>query len=221
MTRDDLESLYRERRESVLAPMATRIQDDLIDRLKGCQRINCITARAKSIDRFLAKAKKVENSQNKYSDPLNQIQDQVGARVVTLYLSDVEAIAAEVDRYFRKIEDRTVVAEVDRYFRKIEDRTVVPDSDKEFGYFGKHYILFIPEDVLVAFEGKECPKFFELQIKTLFQHAWSEAEHDIGYKPTIQLTSDQKRKIAFTAAQAWGADKIFEELLGELGALTH
>lgn len=203
--RDDLESLYRERRESVLAPMATRIQDNLKYCLKGCQRIDCITARAKSIDRFLMKAKKVENSQNKYSDPLNQIQDQVGARVVTFYLSDVEAIAAEVDRYFRKI----------------EDRTVVPDSDKEFGYFGKHYILFIPQDVLVEFEGKECPKFFELQIKTLFQHAWSEAEHDIGYKPTIQLTSDQKRKIAFTAAQAWGADKIFEELLGELGALTH
>lgn len=54
--------------------------------------------------------------------------------------------------------------------------------------------------------------FFELQIKTLFQHAWSESEHDLGYKPTTTLSSDQKRRLAFTAAQAWGADQIFDEL---------
>jgi hypothetical protein len=35
-------------------------------------------------------------------------------------------------------------------------------------------------------------------------------------KPMVQLSSDQKRKIAFTAAQAWGADKMFEELFREL-----
>jgi putative GTP pyrophosphokinase len=66
------------------------------------------------------------------------------------------------------------------------------------------------------FDGKikedESVAFFELQIKTLFQHAWSEAEHDLGYKPATVLSSDQKRRLAFTAAQAWGADQIFDEL---------
>jgi len=203
MTRDELEALYRERHANVLVPMAMRINDTLKDYLKGCERIDCITARPKSIDRFLAKAEKSENGLRKYSEPLKQIQDQIGVRVVTFYLSDIEDIAEKVDRYFRKI----------------EDRSIVPDTESEFGYFGKHYILFIPEDIMVDFEGNECPKFFELQIKTLFQHAWSEAEHDIGYKPLNELTSDQKRKIAFTAAQAWGADKIFEELHGELSSL--
>jgi hypothetical protein len=28
----------------------------------------------------------------------------------------------------------------------------------------------------------------------------------------IPLTSDEERQMAFTAAQAWGADRIFEEL---------
>jgi putative GTP pyrophosphokinase len=60
------------------------------------------------------------------------------------------------------------------------------------------------------------PGFFELQIKTLFQHAWSEADHDLGYKPGDQpLTSEQKRLIAFTSAQAWGADHIFDQLFRE------
>ncbi|MCL5802016.1 MAG: hypothetical protein M1283_05805, partial [Gammaproteobacteria bacterium] len=62
----------------------------------------------------------------------------------------------------------------------------------------------------------DVPNLFELQIKTLFQHAWAEAEHDLGYKTSNSLTSLQKRKIAFTAAQAWGADQIFDELYREL-----
>jgi ppGpp synthetase/RelA/SpoT-type nucleotidyltranferase len=64
----------------------------------------------------------------------------------------------------------------------------------------------------------ESIQFFELQIKTLFQHAWSEAEHDLGYKPTTILTSAQKKRLAFTAAQAWGADQIFDELFREIGS---
>jgi len=58
--------------------------------------------------------------------------------------------------------------------------------------------------------------FFELQIKTLFQHAWSEAEHDLGYKPTTVLSHDQKKRLAFTAAQAWGADQVFDELYKQI-----
>ena len=57
------------------------------------------------------------------------------------------------------------------------------------------------------------PKFFELQIKTLFQHAWSEAEHDLGYKEDKHLNLDQKRRLAFTSAQAWGGP-LFEDFSG-------
>lgn len=57
------------------------------------------------------------------------------------------------------------------------------------------------------------PRVFELQVKTLFEHAWSEAEHDLGYKPGEQpLTPDQTHRLAYTSAQAWGADRMFDEL---------
>ena len=53
-------------------------------------------------------------------------------------------------------------------------------------------------------------------MKTLFQHAWSEANHDLGYKPgSAPLTSDAKRRLDIPAAQAWGADRIFDELFRE------
>jgi len=91
----------------------------------------------------------------------------------------------------------------------------VPDSESEFGYFGKHFILKIPKEVGASGDIK----FFELQIKTLFQHSWAEANHDIFYKSRIKLSQTQKRKVAFTAAQAWGADQIFNDLNNEINKL--
>jgi putative GTP pyrophosphokinase len=188
---------YTARRETVLLPLAARLEAHLKGLFDNYQRIDRISVRAKSVDRFIAKAEKQTEGKPQYSDPLNQIQDQIGARIVTLYKSDVDYLTEEIKKYFRYI----------------ESRQVVPDSEREFGYEGRHFILFIPTDVFDdTMREEESVPFFELQIKTLFQHAWSEAEHDLGYKPSRNLSSDQKRRLAFTAAQAWGADQIFDEL---------
>jgi len=199
--KEELQTIYSERYSKALVPLAQNLES-LIKQLAGDRkRIDRITARPKSIDRFMEKAYKLENGILKYSDPINQIQDQLGARIVTFYLSDID----KLDEF------------VHGYFSPIEERKIVPDSDKEFDYEGKHFILFIPDDIkLMDIPKILCPPFFELQIKTLFQHAWGEADHDLAYKPNIELTRDQKRKVAFTAAQAWGADHIFNDLASEL-----
>ena len=105
---------------------------------------------------------------------------------------------------------------VENYFKFIEVKMKTPNSDSEFGYFGLHFILEMPADVIPEENEEDIPEFFELQIKTLFQHAWSEAHHDLGYKSLRDLTGDERRKVAFTAAQAWGADTIFQELANSL-----
>jgi len=103
------------------------------------------------------------------------------------------------------------------YHRHIEIAIKEPESEAEFGYFGKHFVLALPDDCIPSGISTElAPRLFELQVRTLFQHAWSEAEHDLAYKPTGGLTADQKRRFAFTAAQAWGADRVFDELRDEL-----
>ncbi|NVO07341.1 MAG: RelA/SpoT domain-containing protein [Rhodoferax sp.] len=198
-----LEAEYAWRHNNVLLPVAGSLHGLLNQYLSGQPRVDRISVRAKSIPRFLAKASKQEDGEQKYSAPLEQIQDQIGARIITFYITDLDLISAVILKYFRPI----------------EIKAIVPDSEKEFGYVGKHFILVLPEDVFPdGIDKRQVPLFFELQVKTLFQHAWSEAEHDLNYKAAVPLTLDQKRSIAFTAAQAWGADKIFGELVAQIGS---
>jgi putative GTP pyrophosphokinase len=199
--RKSLEQTYRHRYETVLKPLAKSLAAYVTECFNGQPRLDRITARAKDVDSFVNKANTRIKSRLKYSEPLDQIQDQLGARIVTFFRSDVERLDQVVMKFFRPIE--------------FKDR--LPESEWEFGYFGRHYVLVVPTDVIdSSMEPKLIPSFFELQIKTLFQHAWSEAEHDLGYKPGLKpLTSGEKRRLAYTSAQAWGADLMFEELFQE------
>ena len=194
----ELRSQYSTRRANILEPIAAALQKHLRNQLRDIKRIDQITARAKDVDSFMDKAvREKDEGGPKYPDPLNEIQDQIGVRVVTFYLDDVD----------------TVSQELESYYHDIENRRVEPDSTKEFDYVGKHYILILPRDVVAqTMERSDVPRVFELQLKTLFQHAWGEANHDLGYKPRGSLESEEKRKIAFAAAQAWGADRMFQEL---------
>jgi len=179
-----------------LVTLSEAIKKNLEEYLSSYPRIDRITTRAKSIERFIEKSKKVDDGQLKYSDPFVQIQDQIGARIITYYLSDVENVADIIHKYYEPIEE---------FDKK-------PDRHDAFSYTSKHFILFIPDELKTWESSIRMPIFFELQIKTLFQHAWAESEHDLNYKSLSDINIDDKRLIAFSAAQAWGADKIFDDL---------
>lgn len=193
---------YRRRYESFLQVIAEALRDHIAGCLVGVPNIDRVTARAKDPERFAQKATRLdERGQPKYDQPLTEIQDQLGARIIVFYLNDLER----------------VVTAIRRYFQPIEERELVPESQWAFGYFGQHFVLPLPRDVVApGVELAQVPGFFELQIKTLFQHAWSEANHDLCYKAQAPLSPDQERRFAFTAAQAWGADRVFDELRAEL-----
>lgn len=197
-----LAAAYASRFTSILVPLTVRLQEYLTKVVANRPRVDRVSVRPKTVDSFLRKAAKQEGGAPKYAEPLSEIQDQIGARITTFYLRDVAAVQQVVEGYFGPIEK----------CRK------EPESHSEFGYEGFHYILFLPDDIFTTeLLVPEAPKYFELQIKTLFQHAWSESAHDLLYKPGVELNRDQYRRGAFTAAQAWGADRIFDELAAEVG----
>lgn len=188
-------------RHPVLVSTAEKLQTYLQKLIAELPRVDSVNVRAKNPDRYFAKAVKVDESgKPKYENPRYGIQDQIGARINVLYLSDVECVRLRM---------------VD-FMKYIEEAPKSPDDDAAFGYFGYHFIFQTPDDIISDDHKDAIPEFFELQIKTLFQHAWSETHHDLGYKTTRKLRSDERRQIAFTAAQAWGADKIFDELAQSL-----
>jgi len=174
-----------------------KIRESIKEYLGNKYRVDQISSRAKSVDKFAKKSsKKNEDGLYKYSQPLIEIQDQIGVRIVTYYLSDVEKIAKRIHEVYEPIEEK--------------DKR--PERYDAFSYTGKHFILFIPDEFISWDSNRNMPIFFELQIKTLFQHAWAESEHDLNYKSQMEVDVDDKKLIAFSAAQAWGADKIFEDL---------
>jgi ppGpp synthetase/RelA/SpoT-type nucleotidyltranferase len=197
---------YRRRFEGHMERVAVNLQQLVLGHLGDAKDIDSVRTRAKDPTRFAQKAARLdEQGQAKYATPLTEIQDQIGVLVVVRYKATVDPVW-------------DILA---RYLAPIEDTAIVPDSYWEFGYFGRHGVMALPLDTVPAEVGSgEVPGFFELQIKTLFQYAWSEANHDLGYKSSQPLSGDQKRLSAFAAAQAWGADRAFDELYEELVAVN-
>lgn len=200
---ENLATTYKKLHDEILISVAAELQSYLQEVLKDVARIDAISTRAKTPQSFATKALKQDsNGDPKYSNPLVQIQDQIGARINVLFLSDFPKVKTAIEDYFHAVE----------WTEK------KPESDMEFNYFGEHYVLKIPDDAIPEGMEDQTPEFFELQIKTLFQHAWSETSHDIGYKAPRELNSFEQRKMALSAAQAWGADQIFRELEADIVA---
>lgn len=185
------------------AECASRLEVFVRKILAG-ERVDRISSRAKSVERFMAKAeKKGPDGLYKYQFPLSEIQDVIGVRVIVLYLEDISSVRALINKWFQSI----------------EDKIVAPPDERTFSYFGHHSILRIPDECRPECRLAEDVKFFELQIKTMFQHAWSEAEHDLLYKPlTGPVSPENNRLTGFAASLAWGADKAFQEILDSMGS---
>lgn len=191
---DALEAHYAARRPA-LHRLRDAVISDLQDVVGDDPLVERVTGRVKSDQQFLVKARKVRKDGGpKYPHPLEEIQDQVGCRIIVKFEGERDRVKDEILAIFRPVEDR---------FHQ-------PEEADRFGYEARHLVCLVPPDIR---EKTESPiDFFELQVCTLFQHAWAEANHDIGYKSAGPLSWDEQRMIALTAANAWGADRVFEEL---------
>ena len=183
---------------ATLKDIAVKIEENLTEMFSGFEHIDKIGCRIKGENSFLDKTLKEDKGVLKYKTPLKEIQDIIGARVVVYYKSDVEK----------------AIEQITKFYRFVEQKSIIPDDVTKFGYEGQHFICFIPSTIYASHKTNLLiPDFFELQIKTLYQHAWSQSEHGLGYKPGSKLTYDEERKLAFIAAQSWGADRMLMDLL--------
>jgi ppGpp synthetase/RelA/SpoT-type nucleotidyltranferase len=155
-----------------------------------------IDGRAKSIASFAEKATRAESGRPLYADPLHDIGDQLGVRVITYVRDDVEAVAALLGEQLRVLDDR--------------DLGELTASQGRFGYASRHLQLEIDGRVV------------QVQLRTVLQHAWAEFEHDIRYKGTVpaEHASEFDRRFTLAAGLLELADQEFSAIRDRLrGAL--
>jgi predicted RNase H-like nuclease/ppGpp synthetase/RelA/SpoT-type nucleotidyltranferase len=146
-----------------------------------------ITARTKSVESFAAKAERAVDGQRLFTDPLVEITDQVGLRVITYLREDVDAVATLLADEMRLLDDRDMGLETAREGR--------------WGYASRH--------LLVGVEGEQQPA--SIHVRTVLQHAWAEFEHDIRYKGSIpaEHVPDLDRRFTLAAGLLELADREF------------
>ena len=129
-----------------------------------------------------------------YYNTLEDLTDILGCRIVC-FLSD------EIDKIGKKVEESFVID-----WENSSDKRALIKEDA-FGYLSLHYICSLPFGD--KWPDEICGKKFEVQIRTILQHAWSAINHDIGYKSDFGVPRDIRRQFARLAGLLELADDEF------------
>ncbi|WP_020141934.1 GTP pyrophosphokinase family protein [Terracoccus sp. 273MFTsu3.1] len=164
-----------------------------------------VSGRTKSVASFAAKAERRRDGELLYPDPLADITDQIGVRVITYVHDDVAAVAELLAEELAVLDDRDMGLETARSGR--------------FGYASRHLLVAVDASRTVppAYEGLRR-RSASVQIRTVLQHAWAEFEHDIRYKGTVpeEHAHDLDRRFTLAAGLIELADREFSAIRDRL-----
>ncbi|MEK3966312.1 GTP pyrophosphokinase [Paenibacillus sp. FSL H7-0323] len=195
---EDLKSWYTDNQQTYinLAKKVETIIQELLD-AEGVTYYS-ITSRAKDVDSFLRKSQK-----DKYQDPKQQIQDLAGIRVITYMRSEVTR-ACEIIKPLFKIDEKNSV-----------NKSSELGNDK-VGYRSVHYVACLTEERLALPEYKMFKDFcFEIQVRTLLEHAWADITHDRSYKFKGNFPPDYdiERRFSLVSATLELVDREFDSIV--------
>ena len=137
-------------------------------------------------------ARKLEMKGAKYGS-LADITDIFGMRIITFYVDDVDKVASVVERLFEIDWDNSV------------DKRKLHEVDR-FGYMSLHYICRHPD----------FPFRFEVQMRTILQHAWANMNHDTGYKTDVEVPKEYMRNMNRLAGMLELVDEQFSRIRTEI-----
>jgi len=168
-------------------------------------KINVIQSRAKDEKSFGKKAM-TANEQNpeepKYKNPMSDITDLAGVRVITFFPSSVTEVCQLIQEEFEVVER--------------VDHTASAEREQRLGYLSVHYLVRLGGNRRKLSEYKKFDGLVaEIQVRTVLQHAWAEIEHDIRYKSTSTIPQAISRRFMTLAGLLEIADREFEAIQKE------
>lgn len=134
-------------------------------------------------------------------DP-REMQDLAGVRIIAFVRSDIDRI--------RKVlqDDLDIV--------RSQDRTSDPGADRA-GYHSELMVAQLPKERTRLIEYRKFDGLqFEVQVRTLLEHAWAEIQHDRNYKYAGVLPEFTQRRFALLSAVLEMADNEFDAMSREL-----
>ena len=174
--------------EQLLEEVKYILKKCLIEREIELQRLE---GRVKTVDSFMEKAESYE-----LANPLEEIEDQCGLRIVCLFLGQIDTIAAIIRNNF------TVLS---------EDNKIEHLDEHSFGYMAFHFTCKLPPyctgpryDAI-----KQLP--FEIQVRTIAMDTWATISHYIQYKKTLDVPKWLRKDFDALGALFYIADTHFEQ----------
>lgn len=191
-------------------PAYKRALDDLTmelrSRIQADQRIHLHDVQRRVKDR-----KSLETKLRR--DPSRDIEDAIGVRIITYFRDD----AIWVEQIVREM----LLIREGSYSNKADKL-----NDREFGYRSIQFVATVPsagygttwkDDIRNLITPPELsPAIVEIQIRSILEHAWAEAEHDVYANRDTQIPRSVRRRFALTAALIENADEQLETLRDEL-----
>ena len=146
---------------------------------------------------------KINNPNKSYKNPLEEIHDITGIRIVAYYIDDIDRIEELVRKEFEIFEDES--------YSKLSKM-----SANEFGYLSVHCIFTLNKTRENLTEWKPYKSLkAEVQIRTVLQHSWAVIAHALQYKNKIEVPFSLRRKLSRLAGLLELADEQFLSIKNE------
>ncbi|MCA0937566.1 GTP pyrophosphokinase [Vibrio alginolyticus] len=192
-------SKYSDWADSII-PIQTRLTDSVMTILRNLLdnsdlQYLSLSGRTKNKQSLLEKI-----SRKGYKHPEVQMTDISGIRVIVFLESDIEKVCNIIEGSFH----------VDEQNSLNQDERL---STNQIGYRSVHYVCDLGQDrtKLPEFTDFTTSKF-EIQVRTVLQHAWAELAHDRNYKFSGKLPPEIERNLYLYAGMLEIADKGFNDL---------
>jgi putative GTP pyrophosphokinase len=168
-------------------------------------RVHSIEARAKEIESFGRKVLEPSDAdpdEPKYPNPLADITDLAGVRVITFFPRTLEKVGDIILSEFSVTEK--------------SDKAQVLLKEEKFGYASIHYLVRLKGNRTELLEYSRFKGLLaEIQVRTILQHAWAEIEHDIQYKSVDTIPSSIRRRFMSLAGMLEIGDREFQAIQDE------
>jgi len=149
-----------------------------------------VQGRVKTLESVLEKVERKH-----YSDPLSEMSDVAGIRVVCQFTSDLDMVEDLIRQLFKVSES--------------VNKTALLGAD-QMGYAGSHYVIELGNKYTGSrydgLSGLKC----EIQVRTILQDAWAQINHSLVYKSEASIPEKERRELNNVSALLEVAQSIFD-----------